>query len=152
MEELIFKQLLSLAGGKLVLKPAQLVKVTGWNVQTQSRLRRFNKMPIPWKTTGKAITYSIADVAKYLLNPTPIHYEEKTEDFKPDLNIKVKRRLKTYDFSSQMILNAFTSYIEEQKNLINDLSEGVKALTLRINLQEEIKDKNTAWHEGRSKI
>lgn len=110
-------------------------------------------MPIPFKATGKAITYSVPDVAKYLLNPTPIHYEEKSKvEDKAEINIKRKQKLRTYDFSREMILNAFATHIEEQRLLMEDLSQAIKSHSLRLNLADEIKDKNTAFQERETKI
>ena len=54
--------------GKLLMSPEQLSQVIPLTSKQQSKLRKENRFPIPFKNIGRLVYYSVYDVANFLLN------------------------------------------------------------------------------------
>lgn len=55
-------------GGKLLMNSEQLAEEIGVSPKQQSKLRKENSFPIPHKSFGRLVYYSIYDVARFLLS------------------------------------------------------------------------------------
>ncbi|MCA7983694.1 MULTISPECIES: helix-turn-helix domain-containing protein [Burkholderia cepacia complex] len=56
------------AGGKLLMSSEQLAEELGISTKQQSKLRKENAFPIPHKSIGRLVYYSVYDVAKFLVS------------------------------------------------------------------------------------
>ena len=113
--------------GKLLMSPEQLSEEIGILPKQQSKLRKENRFPIPFKNIGRLVYYSIYDVANFLLNgkTTPTK-EVPDEALAPQITVKKKPTKSTApvpDLSHIFMLRAFAKSLEERATAMLQLSE-----------------------------
>lgn len=66
--EMVVEYLKEKTAGKLLMTSEQLAKEIGVSPKRQSKLRKENGFPIPHKSIGRLVYYSVYDVAKFLVS------------------------------------------------------------------------------------
>ncbi|MFY3621236.1 hypothetical protein ACOTE8_12650 [Achromobacter xylosoxidans] len=134
--------------GKLIISPEILSDMIGISTKQQSKLRKENNFPIPYKNMGRNVFYSIYHVADFLLNGEVSTVERKEEqEVSTEKYIKPTRKKQTtntavQDLSHLFLLRSFLSNIETDiehlKSLHMQLSLYEKSATLKKELEEKL--------------
>lgn len=113
--------------GKLLMSPEQLSEVIPLTSKQQSKLRKENRFPIPFKNIGRLVYYSVYDVANFLLNGETTPTKEVPEEAPaPQITVKKKPNKTTapvQDLSHIFMLRAFAKSLEERATAMLQLSE-----------------------------
>ena len=116
--------------GKLLMSPEQLSEVIPFTSKQQSKLRKENRFPIPFKNIGRLVYYSIYDVANFLLNGETTPTKEVPEEaLPPQITVKKKPTKSTapvQDLSHIFMLRAFAKSLEERATAMLNLAENLK--------------------------
>jgi hypothetical protein len=116
--------------GKLLMSPEQLSEEIGIPTKQQSKLRKENRFPIPFKNIGRLVYYSIYDVANFLLNGEVSQSKEVPEEAPaPQITVKKKPTKTTapvQDLSHIFMLRAFAKSLEERATAMLNLAENLK--------------------------
>lgn len=116
--------------GKLLMSPEQLSEEIGIPTKQQSKLRKENRFPIPFKNIGRLVYYSIYDVANFLLNGEVSPSKEVPEEAPaPQITVKKKPNKSTapvQDLSHIFMLRAFAKSLEERATAMLNLAENLK--------------------------
>lgn len=116
--------------GKLLMSPEQLSEEIGIPPKQQSKLRKENRFPIPFKNIGRLVYYSIYDVANFLLNgettPTKEVPEEASAPLQPIKKKPTKSTAPVHDLSHIFMLRAFAKSLEERATAMFNLAENLK--------------------------
>ena len=136
-----------LSGGSQVMSTDQLAKCLSMNPKVISRMRQEGRFPIPHKTIGTKIAYSILAVAKYLFSdeleqktePPP----KKTKAITPEKRRVTSKKALMPDLSRKMLMQGFLSALEQQKERIEStmlfFDRKIKFEDLRNELKNEKK-------------
>jgi hypothetical protein len=112
--------------GKLLMSPEQLSEEIGIPTKQQSKLRKENRFPIPFKNIGRLVYYSIYDVANFLLNGETTPSKEVSEEApEPQITVKKKPTKSTapvQDLSHIFMLRAFAKSLEERATAMLNLA------------------------------
>lgn len=134
--------------GKLLMSPEQLAEEIGIPSKQQSKLRKENRFPIPFKNIGRLVYYSIYDVANFLLNgevsPSKEVPEEATAPAPPLQPIKKKPAKSTapvQDLSHIFMLRAFAKSLEERATAMLNLAENLKDYANKKEMMENFQKK-----------
>lgn len=123
--DVLQSHLQAMAGGGLVLTTEQLSRCLSMNPKVISRMRQEGRFPIPHKTIGTKIVYSILAVAKYLTSDEPEQKVEppqpKTQTITPEKRRTASRKAVLPDLSRKMLMRGFLSALEQQKESIEQL-------------------------------
>lgn len=115
--------------GKLLMSPEQLSEEIGIPPKQQSKLRKENRFPIPFKNIGRLVYYSIYDVANFLLNGETAPTKEVPEEAPaPQITVKKKPTKSTgpvQDLSHIFLLRAFAKSLEERATAMLSLAENL---------------------------
>lgn len=127
--------------GKLLMSPEQLSDEIGITPKQQSKLRKENRFPIPYKNIGRLVYYSIYDVANFLLNgeSEPVAPPPEAPKVEVPKARKTPSRPVT-DLSHIFILRAFAQSLEARATAMLQLSEQLK----RYANSKELTDKISA--------
>lgn len=113
--------------GKLLMSPEQLADEIGIPAKQQSKLRKENKFPIPFKNIGRLVYYSIYDVAHFLLNGETAQTIQQPEPQPTPIKQKpVKPKAQVQDLSHIFMLRAFAQSLEERAKAMHSLAENLK--------------------------
>lgn len=123
--------------GKLVLTPEQLEFEIGVSAKQQSKLRKENKFPIPYKNIGRNVFYSIFHVADFLLTGEVSSYEPKEEQIINKSKIKPQQSSSQQDFSHLFLLKSFASNLWNEANKMMNLADNLT----RYHASKELHDK-----------
>lgn len=125
--DVLQSHLQAMAGGGLVLTTEQLSRCLSMNPKVISRMRQEGRFPIPHKTIGTKIVYSILTVAMYLTSDEPEQKVEppqpKTQTISPEKRRTTSKKAVLPDLSRKMLMRGFLSALEQQK-------EGIERLML----------------------
>lgn len=123
--DVLQSHLQAMAGGGLVLTTEQLSRCLSMNPKVISRMRQEGRFPIPHKTIGTKIVYSILAVAKYLTSDEPEQKVEppqpKTQTITPEKRRIASKKAVLPDLSRKMLMRGFLSALEQQKESIEKL-------------------------------
>lgn len=123
--DVLQSHLQAMAGGGLVLTTEQLSRCLSMNPKVISRMRQEGRFPIPHKTIGTKIVYSILAVAKYLTSDEPEQKVEppqpKTQTITPEKRRTASKKAVLPDLSRKMLMRGFLSALEQQKESIEEL-------------------------------
>lgn len=123
--DVLQSHLQAMAGGGLVLTTEQLSRCLSMNPKVISRMRQEGRFPIPHKTIGTKIVYSILAVAKYLTSDEPEQKVEppqpKTQTITPEKRRTDSKKAVLPDLSRKMLMRGFLSALEQQKESIEQL-------------------------------
>lgn len=123
--DVLQSHLQAMAGGGLVLTTEQLSRCLSMNPKVISRMRQEGRFPIPHKTIGTKIVYSILTVAMYLTSDEPEQKVEppqpKTQTIVPEKRRTASKKAVLPDLSRKMLMRGFLSALEEQKESIERL-------------------------------
>ena len=127
--------------GKLLMSPEQLSEEIGIPPKQQSKLRKENRFPIPFKNIGRLVYYSIYDVANFLLNGETTPSKEVPEEAPaPQITVKKKAQKSTapvQDLSHIFMLRAFAKSLEERATSMLNLAENLNNYVTK----KEMKDR-----------
>lgn len=130
VEEQLLDYLREKTKGKLLMSPEQLAEEIGIPAKQQSKLRKENRFPIPFKNIGRLVYYSIYDVADFLLNgeTTPLKEipEEQQATALPIKKKPAKTTAAVQDLSHIFMLRAFAQSLEERATAMLSLAENLK--------------------------
>lgn len=131
--------------GKLLMSPEQLSEEIGIPTKQQSKLRKEGRFPIPFKSIGRLIYYSIYDVANFLLNGETTPIKEAPEEAPPPPQpIKKKPPKATapvQDLSHIFMLRAFAKSLEERATTMLNLAENLKDYANKKEMMETFQKK-----------
>ena len=132
--------------GKLLMSPEQLSEEIGIPPKQQSKLRKENRFPIPFKNIGRLVYYSIYDVANFLLNgeSTPSKEVPEEEAPAPQITIKKKAQKSTapvQDLSHIFMLRAFAKSLEERATAMLNLAENLNNYANKKEMMENFNKK-----------
>jgi hypothetical protein len=131
--------------GKLLMSPEQLSEEIGIPPKQQSKLRKENRFPIPFKNIGRLVYYSIYDVANFLLNGETTPSKEVAEEVPaPQITIKKKPAKTTApvpDLSHIFMLRAFAKSLEERATVMLNLAENLKNYANKKEMMENFQKK-----------
>jgi hypothetical protein len=123
--DVLQSHLQAMAGGGLVLTTEQLSRCLSMNPKVISRMRQEGRFPIPHKTIGTKIVYSILAVAMYLTSDEPEQKVEppqpKTQTISPEKRRTASKKAVLPDLSRKMLMRGFLSALEQQKESIEEL-------------------------------
>lgn len=123
--DVLQSHLQAMAGGGLVLTTEQLSRCLSMNPKVISRMRQEGRFPIPHKTIGTKIVYSILAVAMYLTSDEPEQKVEppqpKTQAITPEKRRTASKKAVLPDLSRKMLMRGFLSALEQQKESIEEL-------------------------------
>ena len=118
--------------GKMLMTPEQLAQEIPISAKQQSKLRQDNEFPIPHKTIGRLVYYSIYDVANFLLNGEKTPIDEKTEQMLEQANpvetVKKKTKKtdnKVQDLSHIFMLRTFATALEQRATRMLQLAHNL---------------------------
>lgn len=131
--------------GKLLMSPEQLAEEIGIPSKQQSKLRKEGRFPIPFKSIGRLIYYSIYDVANFLLNGETTPSKEVPEEAAaPQITVKKKPAKPTapvQDLSHIFMLRAFAKSLEERATAMLNLAENLKDYANKKEMMENFQKK-----------
>jgi hypothetical protein len=131
--------------GKLLMSPEQLSEEIGIPTKQQSKLRKEGRFPIPFKSIGRLIYYSIYDVANFLLNGETTPSKEVPEEAAaPQITVKKKPAKPTapvQDLSHIFMLRAFAKSLEERATAMLNLAENLKDYANKKEMMENFQKK-----------
>lgn len=141
--------------GKLLMSPEQLSEEIGIPPKQQSKLRKENRFPIPFKNIGRLVYYSIYDVANFLLNgettPTKEVPEEAPVLLQPIKKKSAKSTTPVQDLSHIFMLRAFAKSLEERAtamlNLAENLNDYANKKEMMDNFQKKFPPKGSSSEE-----
>ena len=123
--DVLQSHLQAMAGGGLVLTTEQLSRCLSMNPKVISRMRQEGRFPIPHKTIGTKIVYSILAVAMYLTSDEPEQKVEppqpKTQTISPEKRRTASKKAVLPDLSRKVLMRGFLSALEQQKESIEEL-------------------------------
>ncbi|WP_175849436.1 hypothetical protein [Burkholderia cepacia] len=137
---------------KLLMNPEQLEQETGITEKQQSKLRKENNFPIPWKNVGRNVFYSIFHVADFLLNGEVKQHEEIKED---NNVVEVKKEPKpkmvqpksnsknpVQDLSFLAKMKFLANHVQEQATELQNLADNLNmyhgSLELKLKLEGQL--------------
>jgi hypothetical protein len=129
---------------KLLMSPEQLAEEIGIPSKQQSKLRKEGRFPIPFKSIGRLIYYSIYDVANFLLNGETTPSKETPEEAPPPQPIKKKPAKPTapvQDLSHIFMLRAFAKSLEERATAMLNLAENLKDYANKKEMKDRFEQK-----------
>lgn len=131
--------------GKLLMSPEQLSEVLPFTSKQQSKLRKENRFPIPFKNIGRLVYYSIYDVANFLLNGETTPSKEVPEEA-PASQITVKKKpakptAPVQDLSHIFMLRAFAKSLEERATAMLNLAENLKDYANKKEMKDRFEQK-----------
>ena len=131
--------------GKLLMSPEQLSEEIGIPPKQQSKLRKENRFPIPFKNIGRLVYYSIYDVANFLLNGETTPTKEVPEEAPaPQITTKKKPTKSTapvQDLSHIFMLRAFAKSLEERATAMLSLAENLNNYANRKEMKDRFEQK-----------
>ena len=137
---------------KLLMNPEQLEQETGITEKQQSKLRKENNFPIPWKNVGRNVFYSIFHVADFLLNGEVKQHEEFEEEKfaikekepkepKPKI-IKQSGKAPVQDLSFLAKMKFLANHVQEQATELQNLADNLNvyhgSLELKLKLESQL--------------
>ena len=146
--------------GKLLMSPEQLSEVIPFTSKQQSKLRKENRFPIPFKNIGRLVYYSVYDVANFLLNGETTPPKEVPEEAPaPQITVKKKPTKSTapvQDLSHIFMLRAFAKSLEERATamlaLAANLNDYANKKEMKDRFEQKFKPKLTRNTNDDSKI
>ncbi|MBB1074920.1 hypothetical protein HUU62_10925 [Rhodoferax sp. 4810] len=131
--------------GTLLMSPEQLSEEIGIPTKQQSKLRKENRFPIPFKNIGRLVYYSIYDVANFLLNGETTPSKEGPQEALPPPQPIKKRSAKptapVQDLSHIFMLRAFAKSLEERAMTMLNLAENLKYFANKKEMMENFQKK-----------
>lgn len=131
--------------GKLLMSPEQLSEVIPFTSKQQSKLRKENRFPIPFKNIGRLVYYSVYDVANFLLNGETTPTKEVPEEAPaPQITVKKKATKSTapvQDLSHIFMLRAFAKSLEERATAMLSLAENLNNYANKKEMMESFNKK-----------
>lgn len=146
--DVLQSHLQAMAGGGLVLTTEQLSRCLSMNPKVISRMRQEGRFPIPHKTIGTKIVYSILVVAKYLTSDEPEQKVEppqpKTQTIAPEKRRTASKKAVLPDLSRKMLMRGFISALEKQRDTIDFMLTFFERRLNKDDLNESLNHKKTS--------
>ncbi len=117
--------------GKFLMTPEQLEAEIGISEKQQSKLRKENNFPIPWKPVGRNVFYSIYHVADFLLSgevkqeEAPVAEPVKEKPIKPKVLQPVKSKTPVQDLSFLAKMKFLAAHVQEQATELQSLADNL---------------------------
>lgn len=136
---------------KLLMNPEQLEQETGITEKQQSKLRKENNFPIPWKNVGRNVFYSIFHVADFLLNGEVKQHEEIEENNVVEVKKEPKPKMvqpksnsknPVQDLSFLAKMKFLANHVQEQATELQNLADNLNmyhgSLELKLKLEGQL--------------
>ena len=138
--------------GKLLMSPEQLSEVIPLTSKQQSKLRKENRFPIPFKNIGRLVYYSVYDVANFLLNGETTPTKEVPEEAPaPQIIVKKKPTKSTapvQDLSHIFMLRSFARSLEERATAMLALAENLNNYANKKEMSDRFETKFPSKNES----